>query len=302
MAWTAPRLRMWMRVGAGAVLCALLLGAASPSPIKVLNTLSAETSVRKLEALPYAEGTRQKADVYLPEHPDRAPVIVFLYGGNWVSGQRFNYAFVGYALAKRGFITVIPDYRLYPEVSYPTFLEDPASAVAWAIKNAAHYGGDPQRVFVMGHSAGAYDAAMLAMDKQWLGAHGLTPAALRGWIGLAGPYNFLPIQYASTQKVFHSAEPPPESQPVEHVSGGSPPALLIAARQDELVAADRNTGELARRLRAAGVPVREKYLDHVNHYTIMAAVGRPLQWLAPVTDDVADFVEHPPAPAAATPE
>ncbi|MBV7539024.1 alpha/beta hydrolase [Duganella sp. sic0402] len=272
----------------------LLLALAACSPLTTLNALSPAGDTECVDGVAYGEGPRRKLDIYRPQGArSAAPVVVFFYGGNWVNGARGDYAFVGRALAARGIVTVIADYRLHPEVSYPDFLRDAAQAVAWARREAARYGGDPQRLFVMGHSAGAYNAAMLALDARWLKEQGMAPSELRGWIGLAGPYDFLPIENPTTKPVFHFPNTPRDSQPVHHVSRATPPALLIAARRDKLVAPERNTGQLAALLRAQQVPVRELYYDRVSHTTLVASVAAPLRWLAPTLDDVAAFVLTP---------
>lgn len=269
----------------------LLVALAACAPLTALNALSPGGASQRTAGLAYGEGPRRQLDVYRPRDArGNAPVVVFFYGGNWVDGQRADYAFVGRALASRGMVVVIADYRLHPEVSYPDFLRDAAQAVAWAAREAARYGGDPRRLFVMGHSAGAYNAAMLALDGRWLAEQGMSPAALRGWIGLAGPYNFLPIQNPTTRPVFHFPDTPPDSQPLHHVTASAPPALLIAPRNDKLVDPQRNTGQLASAMRAHGVPVRELYYEQVRHTTLVVTLAAPLRWLAPTLDQVADFV------------
>ncbi|MDN4058793.1 alpha/beta hydrolase [Massilia sp. YIM B02769] len=261
------------------------------SPLKLVNAVSPDGDARATQAIHYGKGERNKLDIYQPaNNAGTAPVIVFFYGGNWVSGKREDYAFVGQALAKRGFVVVVPDYRLYPEARYPDFLDDAAQAVAWTEREIGNYGGDPKRVFVMGHSAGAYNAAMLALDARWLGKQGVKPESLRGWIGLAGPYDFLPVQNKTTRPVFNYPDTPPDSQPVQHVSAGAPPALLIAAYEDKTVNPVRNTGALATRLREKHVPVRELYYDGVNHATLVASLSRSLHTLAPTLDAVEAFV------------
>lgn len=261
------------------------------SPLSVVNAVSPQGEARTTASLRYAPGNRHLLDIYQPAAGTaNAPVIVFFYGGNWVSGERKDYAFVGRAMAARGFVVVIPDYRLYPEVRYPDFLDDSAQAVAWTRREIAAHGGDPARIFLMGHSAGAYNAAMLALDARWLGKQGSTPAALRGWIGLAGPYDFLPVTNATTRPVFLYPDTPPDSQPARHVTGKAPPALLVAANSDNLVDPARNTGALAARLRTAGVPVQEVYYDGVNHVTLVASLSASLRRLAPTLDAVEAFV------------
>jgi acetyl esterase/lipase len=281
--------RPYLMLALGAPL--LLLALAACSPLTVLNGLSPGGASERTADLAYGDGPRRKLDVYRPlAVRGQAPVVVFFYGGNWVGGNRADYAFVGRALASRGIVTVIADYRLYPEVSYPDFLKDAAQAVAWARRQAARYGGDPKRLYVMGHSAGAYNAAMIALDGRWLAEQGMSPADLRGWIGLAGPYDFLPIENQTTRPVFHFPDTPRESQPIDHVTPAAPPALLIAARDDKLVTPRRNTGHLAEALRARRVAVTETYYDKVSHTTLVASIAAPMRWLAPTLDDVAGFV------------
>lgn len=269
----------------------LLLALAACSPLTALNALTPSGASERTQDIAYGDGPRRKLDVYRPlAASGAAPVVVFFYGGNWVDGERADYAFVGRALASRGMVVVVADYRLYPEVSYPEFLRDSAQAVAWAAREAGRYGGDPKRLFVMGHSAGAYNAAMVALDPRWLAEFGLKPSDLRGWIGLAGPYDFLPIENPTTKPVFHFPNTPADSQPVNQLTPGAPPALLIAARDDQLVDPLRNTGHLASAMRARNVPVKELYYDRVRHTTLVATFAPPLRWLAPTLDQVTDFV------------
>jgi acetyl esterase/lipase len=222
------------------------------------------------------------------------PVVVFFYGGSWNEGSRKDYAFVGEALSSRGFIAVLPDYRVYPEVRYPDFVKDSAQAVAWTLRSVRELGGDPQRVFVMGHSAGAYNASMVALDARWLREAGASPDALRGWIGLAGPYDFLPIENPDVKPVFFAPDSPPDSQPVRHVQAGAPPALLIASHKDKLVSAERNTAGLAKLLRAQQVPVVERYFDNTSHASLVGSLSRPLRFIAPTLEEVSQFIENPP--------
>ncbi|MEB0079923.1 alpha/beta hydrolase [Pseudomonas sp. CCI3.2] len=264
---------------------------AACSPVNLINALTPGSTFTRVSDIAYGDDPRNKLDVYTPaQAPTNAPVVVFFYGGSWNSGSRIDYKFVGEALASRGIVVVIADYRLYPQVRYPTFLEDSARAVAWAYQHAHEYGGDPQNLYVMGHSSGAYNAAMIALDPAFLEKVGLKPSILRGWIGLAGPYDFLPIDNEDVKPVFFFPNSPPDSQPINHVSRDSPPALLIASKDDKVVNPTRNTGGLAARLRADGVPVRELYFSRTGHATLVAAMSRPLRALAPVLDDVVDFI------------
>jgi len=268
---------------------------AACSPIKVLNALTPSSTFTKTSSIAYGDDPRQKLDIYRPVTALRdAPVVVFFYGGSWNSGSKDDYGFVGEALASRGIVVVIADYRLYPQVRYPAFLQDGAQAVAWAHQHSAEYGGDPRKLYVMGHSSGAYNAAMLALDPQWLAGVGLSPSVFKGWIGLAGPYDFLPIENRDVRPVFFYPDSPPDSQPINHVSHDAPPSLLIASVDDNLVNPKRNTGGLANKLRAAGVPVEEFYFSKTSHATLVASMARPLRWLAPVLDRVTAFITFTP--------
>jgi len=267
-------------------------GLAACSPLTAINALSPGSASDTMLGLAYGSGPRFKLDVYRPAKVTSAsPVVVFFYGGNWAAGERGDYAFVGRALAERGIVAVIPDYRLYPEVRYPDFLDDSARAVAWTANNIARYGGDPNKLFLMGHSAGAYNAAMLALDARYLGQQGMANSSLAGWIGLAGPYDFMPIENKTVRPVFHFPNTPRQSQPINHTGGAVLPALLIAASKDKLVNPVRNTGGLAAKLRAGGVPVEEVYYDGIGHITLVASISAPLRSLAPTLDAIDAFVK-----------
>ena len=286
----------FFRQGFGAMFGGVLLLVLSAcSPVKLLNAMTPDSTFDKAAGIAYGDDPRQKLDVYVPRHalPD-APVVVFFYGGSWNSGAREDYNFVGEALASRGIVAVVADYRLYPQVRYPLFLQDAARAVAWTKAHIREFSGNPQRLYLMGHSSGGYNAAMLALDGDLLAAAGMSPKDLRGWIGLAGPYDFLPIENPAVRPVFFWPDSPPQSQPINHVSRDAPPALLIAASEDELVNPTRNTGGLAHKLRAAGVPVQDFYYSRPNHITLVATLSRPLRGLAPVLDQVVGFIKHTP--------
>ena len=263
---------------------------AACSPLGTLNALTPGSHFSRDQDIAYGTDPRQRLDIYRPTDKTNAPVVVFFYGGSWNSGSRADYAFVGEALASRGIVAVLADYRLYPQVHYQGLLQDSAQAVGWTREHVRQYGGDPSKLYVMGHSAGAYNAAMLALDPKWLAAAGMSPSMFKGWIGLAGPYDFLPIENPDVKPVFYFPNSPPDSQPINHVSAASPPALLIASADDTLVNPQRNTGGMATRLRDQGVSVRELYFSRTNHGTLVGAFARPLRSLAPVLEEVAAFI------------
>lgn len=270
------------------------------SGIDLLNATVATDTYRLTSGLIYGADVRQRLDVYQPSqvyksnagNPARAaPLVVFFYGGSWSSGERSDYRFVGEALASQGIVTVVADYRLSPAFRYPAFVQDSASAVRWAFDHAADYGADPALVFVMGHSAGGYNAAMVALDPRWLQAENLNPSQLAGWIGLAGPYDFLPIGDRLTQIAFNWPGTPEDSQPMAHVSRLSPPALLLAPTQDNLVSPERSTLALAARLKSNGVRVESALFDGVSHVTLLASMASILRGRAPVLERVTAFVK-----------
>lgn len=195
---------------------------------------------------------------------EKAPVVVFVYGGNWRTGRREDYRFVGQSLASAGLLVLMPDYRKAPAVAFPAFVEDVARAVAWARQHAREYGGDPARIYLIGHSAGAHIVAMLGTDARYLQAVGMRPRDLSGVVGLSGPYDFLPLTDPDLMAVF---DPPArwlQSQPVNFVDGDEPPFLLFQGTADRTVW-PRNSISLATRLRAAGEPVQLHLLEGKGH-------------------------------------
>ncbi|HKT54800.1 MAG TPA: alpha/beta hydrolase [Caulobacteraceae bacterium] len=269
-------------------IAASLMGCSAATAVNVLQPKDGVAATRDIA---YGPGPRGRLDVYRPADANgRAPVVVFIYGGGWDHGVKADYVFVGEALARQGLVTIIPDYRLYPEVRWPDFLRDNAKAVAWAKTNAAAYGGDPSRIFLMGHSAGAYDAVMLAEDRRWLGEVGLDPRRdLRGVVGLAGPYDFLPLHSASLKAIFGPTDQLADTQPINHVNGEAPPLFLAAGSADTVVEPG-NTVRMAAKVRAAGGQVETRYYSGLSHVLIVGALARPLQFLAPVLNDTADFI------------
>ncbi|WP_228778544.1 MULTISPECIES: alpha/beta hydrolase [unclassified Polaromonas] len=258
----------------------------------LLNATVATDTYRRTEGIAYGPEARQRLDVYQPQGEVRnAPVVVFFYGGSWSKGERADYRFVGEALASQGIVAVVADYRLSPAVRYPVFVQDSARAVRWARDHAAEYGADPARLFVMGHSAGAYNAAMVALDARWLQAEGMKPSQLAGWIGLAGPYDFLPIGDPQTQVAFEWPGTPADSQPITHASRASPPALLLAPTEDRSVDPQRSTVAMAARLKSAGVRVDSELFGGVSHVTIIASMASVLRGRAPVLERVTAFVK-----------
>lgn len=235
----------------------------------------------------YGSEPRQQLDIYRPIDATDAPVVLFFYGGRWQGGRRADYAFVGEALAAEGVLTIVADYRQFPQVRFPEFVHDAALAIAWTRAHAREFGGDPQRLFLAGHSAGAHIAALLATDARHLARVGLTPRELRGVVGIAGPYDFLPLTDPDLQTIFGPESRWPESQPVEFVDGDEPPFLLLHGADDKLVW-PRNSRRFSARLREAGVAVDYHEYPDLGHIRILS--GLRSERFAPTRRDLLDFV------------
>ena len=296
----SPPQRDRLRLGLGtAALGALTTLLQACSPLNLVNVTSLGGAGERRTGISFGPLPRHQLDVYRPSGPvppQGWPTVLFIYGGTWNRGERADYRFVGEALASEGLFTVIADYRLYPEVRWPDFLYDGALALRWVI-DRGHKEDSPDglpidsaKIYVMGHSAGAYNAAMLALDPRWLAPHGLAPTKLAGWIGLAGPYDFLPVTEPDAKPVFFHPNYPAGTQPIELATAGAPRTFLGAARNDPLVNPTRSTVGLGTKLQALGVPTIVQVYDRVDHFTLIGSLARPLRWMAPVLKDVSRFV------------
>jgi acetyl esterase/lipase len=260
------------------------------SPLAPLNWWSERTGRRHAD-LAYGGNPRQKLDLYAPPDGRGGPLVVFFYGGSWTGGDRASYRFAGEALATLGCTVAVPDYRVHPEVRYPGFLEDCAAAVAWLQGQAMEWRLDARRTVLVGHSAGAYNAAMLALDPRWLDAAGADRSAIRGWVGLCGPYDFLPPRSATLRDIFGPPPGWPDTQPVAHAGPGAPPSLLLWGDDDSTVL-PRNSERLAARLRASGNEVTTQAFPGVGHVKPLLALSRPFRDALPVMPAVAGFVRR----------
>ena len=272
--------------------CALMPGCA---PLDVLNATVDTKGLTVQRAVPYGTLPRQVMDVWRPvDQRGALPVVVFFYGGAWQTGRRGDYPFVAADLSRRGFVVVVPDYRLYPEAGFPVFVQDAAAAVAQVRKLAPGWGGDPARIVLMGHSAGAHIAALLALDPAWLAAAGDSRDRLAGLVGIAGPYDFLPITGADIRAVFASATDLRDTQPIRFADGGGPPMLLLHGEADRTVL-PRNTLALAAATRAAGGTVELKTYPGVGHIGIVLGFSDLFRGRSPVLDDATAFMANLPA-------
>lgn len=267
-------------------LLALLPGC---SPAGLLNTTVSSNGFRRVNDIAYGADPRQRLDLYIPDSPDpERRVVVFFYGGSWNSGRKEDFLFVGQALAAAGVHVVIPDYRLSPNPRFPGFVEDGARAMRWAQDTIASHGGDASRLFLAGHSAGAHIALMLAADTPYLRAAGFDRTRLRGVIGIAGPYDFLPIRSPSVRDVFAGSDPA-STQPINFVAPGLPPALLLHGDGDTTVLV-RNSQGLGAAWQAAGNEAEVRVYRGVGHVAIISAFSDLLRNRAPTLADTISFL------------
>lgn len=238
----------------------------------------------------YGKNVRQKLDVYFPKKiQSHLPVVVFFYGGSWQSGSKKNYKFMAEALTSLGVVVVIPDYQLYPQVKFPTFVEDGAMALDWIFKNISNYSGDPKKVFVMGHSAGAQIGALLSFDKHYLQKYkSAKKFHIQGFIGLAGPYDFLPFTNPVFKNIFAPEEKYSLSQPIHFIAGHEPPVLLIHGKKDTTVGI-HNSQNLTKKIQEKKGKVTIYYYDNLNHVSLLLGFSK---WLRKpyLLQDVRNFI------------
>ena len=267
----------------------LLLPLISCSPVELVNFVTPKSGYQIERDIAYGDNPRQTMDIYKPENLARdAPAILFFYGGRWQFGEKSNYLFAGQALSSRGYLTLIANYRLYPEVRWDGMVDDAFAALAKAQDTAAG-----RKIVLAGHSAGAYLAAMAALDDTRQQLFGIDGCTVRSLVGLAGPYNFLPLVEEDIIEVFGPGQAGIETQPIAYVTPGDPPALLLTGTADETVRPG-NSSELADALRSAGVRAEARLLDDVGHVGLMASFALPTRFLSPALEYMVDFIEQAP--------
>ena len=272
-----------------AALLAILLGACSP--FRVADMLAPKEGYELKSAIAYGDGERRKLDIYHPTKPNGdGTIVVFIYGGSWRMGNRSQYRLAAQPFAAAGYVTVVPDYRLYPEARFPDFVSDMAAALNWVQRELVGEGESP-RIVLVGHSAGAHIAALLALDPRYLKAEGQSTDIIKGWVGLAGPYAFDPIKTKSTKAIFESAaNDVSQAQPVTFARGDAPPALLLHGTKDATVY-PWNSEELAEAISATGGKVTYKPLDNIGHIAIVVSIAKPGLGGAPVLKEIEEFIE-----------
>jgi acetyl esterase/lipase len=234
----------------------------------------------------------QTLDVWRPAATSgsKRPVIVFVYGGGWANGDRRSYAFAARAFARAGFVVIVPDYRKVPEVRFPAFVQDGAAAVHWVRDHVTEYGGDPARVALAGHSAGAYNAVMLALDRRWLRAEGVDPAIVRAAVGLSGPYDFYPFDKPRSRAAMLGVADPMATQPISFARADAPPLLLVTSSRDTQVR-PYNAYHLFARVKAAGGHAKLVEHDGLSHENVVMALSVPFRGMAPVLRESVTFID-----------
>lgn len=260
------------------------------SPLGVMNALSPRDGAARRVArdLPYGDQPRQTMDLYAPAGAGPWPVVVFFYGGGWDSGAKGLYGWAAQALAAQGFLVALPDYRIVPQVHFPTFVEDAAAAVAHVARIAADHGGDPARLAVSGHSAGAHQALMITLDRRYMARAG-APDVIRAAAGLSGPYEFLPFDVPASINAFGQWPDPAETQPITYARGDAPPVWLAHGERDVTVHAEDSV-LLAEAIRRAGGQAELKLYPDLDHASTLAAFSPVFRRRAPVLADLTRFL------------
>jgi acetyl esterase/lipase len=275
-----------------AVLSSTFLAACGDGALFIANLPARFSDVSVTRDIAYsAADPARTLDIYTPGAAAAGPlpVIVFLYGGRWTFGRKAQYAFVATRLAQQGFIVAVPDYRKYPSVKFPAFVEDGAEAVAWLHDNAAAHGGDPERLFLAGHSAGAHIGALIAADPSYLRKFGKSRSVVTAFAGLAGPYAFTPDE-DDLKDMFGPPERYPLMQATGFIDGKQPPMLLLYGAKDDVVR-PYNLERLSAAIKARGGTVETKIYPDVNHTQIVGAFSVFLRHKAPVTLDLTRFFQ-----------
>jgi acetyl esterase/lipase len=269
------------------------------SPVKVLNSFVPDAGYELVSGVEYGANSRQKLDIYLPKHSRDSDVqkldalkkvIIFYYGGNWDSGERADYKFAAEALVSKGYIVVVPDYRVYPEVLFPELMVDPVSAAKWVKTNIKKYNGDANKVFLAGHSAGAHIAVMMAINAEYLAVESLKPNDFAGVIGLAGPYDFLPLKSERLKTIFAPEAAQWKSQPINFVDGKNPPLLLAVGMKDGTVW-PRNSINLAKKIKENNGQVEVVEFANYGHVDMVAKLAKPLRGNGELLKPLAAFID-----------
>ena len=251
--------------------------------LKVIDWLTPNDGYTVQQHIAYGDHPRQYLDYYQPTVSNSQKLtIVFFYGGAWQTGDKKSYRFVAQAFASQGYPVIIADYRVYPEVLFPKFIDDAALALSWATKNTH------QRLVLIGHSAGAHIAALTVFNKDYLQAVGVDKSRIVGMVGLSGPYDFLPLKEQIYKTIFSGADALENTQPINFVGEKEPAILLIHGLADKRVGLF-NTENLAKKLKDKNNSVTIKLYDGIDHGQTVGSLSVPFRKHTPAFDDILHF-------------
>ena len=284
--------RLILRRSVITLIAAALVILQACSPLSAVNAVAPSSGITAIPDLSYGTGDRQMLDLYRPDGAQAAlPTILFFYGGSWKRGSREKYAFAARALAREGYLVAVADYRTYPDVKFPAFVHDGAKAVAWLTQNAEKYGGHTDQIHMVGHSAGAHIAAMIALDEKYLARENLSRDVLGRWVGLAGPYAFYPSKVRSVRDIFSDLSDENQARPITFAAvPGAPSALLLHGGDDTLVLPE-NSEQLASALSAAGVSAHAHIYPEIGHIRLVLSLSAPFQGFASSLKDSVQFLK-----------
>ncbi|WP_227691766.1 alpha/beta hydrolase [Psychrobacter immobilis] len=305
---TASKLGVLKFTGAAALaLSGIALAAQNAqalSPLAVVNGITSSGGVGVSKNILYGDEPLQDLDIYYPKAlaqamqaqsatkdaviNDSYPMVVFVHGGSWESGNKEQYAFVGQSLAQAGYVTAVINYRKAPEHVYPDYVEDAAQAIAWSFDNATSLHADPKRLAVVGHSAGAFNVVAAVANEDFLAPYGIKPKDIKAVIGIAGPYSY-DFRKFDSATAFAADATPDEVMPDRHIKGEQPPYLLLTAENDKIVYAT-NTIKMTKALKKAGVTVENGEIEGASHATSIGAMAPPLRWLNDVRAQVLTYL------------
>ncbi len=263
------------------------------SPVKLLNSVIPTDGYDLKEDIAYGELARQKLDIYIPKETStqKMPIVLFYYGGGWDSGKKTDYLFAAEAFTSKGYVTVIPDYRVFPEVKFPEFMQDPVSAAKWVKTHINEYGGDSDNVFIVGHSAGAHIGMMMNINTQYLQTVDLSPNDFNAFVGLAGPYDFLPLVSQRLKDIFGPKQSRWRSQPINFVIGDNQPILLMVGLKDNTVW-PRNTFNLAKAIEGKKGSVQVIEFANYSHVDMVAKMAKPFRDNNDLLDNIVQFMQE----------
>ena len=271
---------------------AALVACGTNGALGTLNVIASTAGLSVKTDQRYGPDARNVLDVYRPEgsaQPNAsAPMLLFIHGGSWTNGSKDDYKFVGESFARAGYVTAVMNYRLAPVNRYPAYVQDAAQALKYLRDHAAELGGNPGALYVMGHSAGAFNAVEMVDNARWLAEVGVPISAVKAVVGVAGPYSY-DYRTLPSANAFPEGSNPADIMPSYHVRKDAPPHRLLVAGDDQVVEAP-NAVKMEAALKAAGVPVTRTVLPRLDHYTIVGSLARSLSFLGNTRQDALEFM------------